>query len=124
MENQILNQILDELKDLKQGQSKLEAGQANLEAGQSKLEARQAKLEAGQANLEEYVKDLLAGQNKHEKDILRLEGYVKDVKADLLDVKLKQDVALVKLDAVCDHVADLTESHNEVKQRLHHLEAV
>ena len=103
MEDQILNQILDELKELKQGQSKLEAGQADLR---------------------EYVKDLLAGQNKNEKDILRLEGYIKDIKISLLDVKHKQEVALVKLDAVFDHVIDLTESHTEVKQRLLQLETV
>ena len=59
MENEILQQILSELKEtrgdiseLKAGQAKLEAGQAKLEAGQAKLEARQAKLEAGQAKLE------------------------------------------------------------------------
>ena len=62
MENQILQQILNEIKDikadisdLKQGQSKLEAGQSKLEAGQAKLEAGQLKLEKGQAEIKKEI---------------------------------------------------------------------
>ncbi len=37
MENHILQQILDELKELKQGQVKLEQGQAELKHGQKEI---------------------------------------------------------------------------------------
>ena len=42
MDNEILQDILSELKDLKTGQAKLEAGQVKLEAGQAKLEVELA----------------------------------------------------------------------------------
>ena len=41
MENELLHQILAELKELKAGQKALEAGQKALEAGQKNLEAAQ-----------------------------------------------------------------------------------
>lgn len=49
METEILQQILEKLTSLEQGQAKLEQGQAKLEQGQAKLEQGQAKLEQGQA---------------------------------------------------------------------------
>lgn len=55
---EMLKQILGELKDIKENQSetnerltKLEKGQAKLEEGQAKLEANQAKLEKGQQTI-------------------------------------------------------------------------
>ncbi len=44
----ILNQILDRLAKLEQGQTRLEQGQTRLEQGQAKLEQGQTKLEQGQ----------------------------------------------------------------------------
>ena len=58
MENEILQQILNKLDNLVQGQSKLEQGQSKLEQGQSKLEQGQSKLEQGQLKLEQEVQSL------------------------------------------------------------------
>lgn len=52
MEQDILQQILVELKELKAGQQALENGQKALEAGQKSLESGQRALEAGQQALE------------------------------------------------------------------------
>ena len=57
MENEILEQILGELKDLKQGQSKLEA---RLEASHSKLEDRFSKLEADMRDVKDSLEAVKA----------------------------------------------------------------
>ncbi|HEX3029552.1 MAG TPA: hypothetical protein VHT34_09685 [Clostridia bacterium] len=66
---EILNQILKEIKDIKGTTEKLEAGQAKLEAGQEKLEAGLNKLEVGQAKLEARLNKLEAGHKKLSKEV-------------------------------------------------------
>lgn len=56
-DSEILQVILAELKELKQGQAKLEQGQAKLEQGQ-------AKLEQGQASLKQELSDVKALASK------------------------------------------------------------
>ncbi|MDK2920150.1 MAG: hypothetical protein PWQ37_2883 [Candidatus Petromonas sp.] len=48
---QMLKQILNEIKTIKTDISELKQGQAKLEQGQARLEANQAKLEAGQQDI-------------------------------------------------------------------------
>ena len=55
MELDILHQILNELKDLKQGQVKLEQGQAETNAKLDNLEARFDNLEANLNDLTQFV---------------------------------------------------------------------
>ena len=64
MENELLHQILAELKELKTGQKALEAGQKALEAGQKTLEAGQKALEAGQKTTNERL-DKVEQDNQH-----------------------------------------------------------
>ena len=64
MENELLHQILAELKELKAGQKALEAGQKALEAGQKNLEAGQKNLEAGQKTTNERL-DKVEQDNQH-----------------------------------------------------------
>ncbi|MBO8128560.1 MAG: hydrolase [Peptococcaceae bacterium] len=79
----VLEQILAELKELRQGQDelrreqiaqgqrleRLEKGQAALEKGQAVLEKGQATLEKGQAALEERLIRLENGQKKIRKEL-------------------------------------------------------
>lgn len=55
MSNEILQQILGELKNVNQRLSKLEEGQVRLEERQTKLEDSISKLEEGQARLEKKL---------------------------------------------------------------------
>ena len=55
MDNEILKDILSELKDLKTGQAKLEVGQAKLEAGQAKLETEITDVKAELAGVKELA---------------------------------------------------------------------
>ena len=101
MENEILQQILVELKDLKHGQAGLVAGQAGLEtrlgtleagqsalvAGQAGLETRLDSLEAGQAGLEARLDSLEAGQAGLETRLGTLEADIRDMKGTLEAVK-------------------------------------
>ena len=105
MENEILLQILSELKELKQGQG-------NLETRMASLETRMASLEAGQASLvsdvQEIKERLILIENDHGKRLRALEdGYVllydisKEIREDvrrLYAYQDKQDTRIMLLD--------------------------
>ena len=80
-----LKLILNELKELKEGQLKLEEGQANLEKGQIKLEDGQANLEKGQIKLEEGQVNLEKGQFKLEEGQQELKIDISSIKNNLID---------------------------------------
>lgn len=56
--DETLKLILNELKGLKEGQSRLEEGFRNLESGQRNLEDRQKNLEEGQLELKKDVSSI------------------------------------------------------------------
>jgi DNA repair exonuclease SbcCD ATPase subunit len=89
--------VLEKLESLEKGQKNLEERQKNLEVGQKGLEERQKNLELGQKCLEEGQKSLGLGQRG-------LEDGQKQI--------------LIKLEAVIEQTADLTEFKHEVKQEL------
>ena len=82
--------VLDELRNLKEGQKRLEEGQRGLEEGQKSLEEGQKSLEEAQKSLEEGQKGLEEGQMRLEK----------------------------KLDVVFEQTANLTEFKTEVIKKL------
>jgi len=61
--------VLEELRALREGQTKLEEGQSKLEQGQAKLEQGQAKLEQSQAKLEQGQAKLEEGQARIERKL-------------------------------------------------------
>lgn len=94
MENEILQQILNELKDLKQGQQQtnqrldnLEQRQINLEKGQISLERGQNNLEQGQHNLERGQKDLERGQKDLEQGQQQINQRLDNLEQDVASVK-------------------------------------
>ena len=96
MENEVLQQILNKLTAIEQGQAitnqrlgNLEQGQAKLEQGQAKLEQEQAKtnqrlgnLEQGQTKLEQGQTKLEQGQTKLETEIIRIRESVAIIEND------------------------------------------
>lgn len=91
----ILNQILTELKDLKQGQLKLEQGQQKLEQRQQKLEQGQLKLEQGQLNLTD-----------------RMESFERQVNSRFAQVDKKLDMLV---DTIADIKEDITANSLYIK---------
>ncbi|QTH45961.1 hypothetical protein J4772_16930 [Cohnella sp. LGH] len=90
MSEELLQQILIELKDLKTGQQNLEVGQQKLETSQQKLEAGQLRLEASQQNLEAGQQKLEASQQKLEAGQLRLETEQQKLEAGQLRLEASQ----------------------------------
>lgn len=80
MELDILHQILNELKELKQGQIRLEQSQARLEQSQARLEQSQARLEQRQAKLEQSQARLEQGQIEINQRLDNLEHDVSAIK--------------------------------------------
>lgn len=96
--NELLQEILSEVKSMKGDISSLKDGQAKLEQGQAKLELGQSKLEQGQAKLEQSVTQInIKLENNIEKKLdLLFEGQqginekfkkLDDVAADVEDIK-------------------------------------
>jgi len=88
MEDNVTQQILDELKDIKNSQAKLEIGQAKLEAGQSKLEKDVRDIFLKLENIvEPSIQALHEGHAAHTEIIRRIESKVDrlEMKVDNLD---------------------------------------
>lgn len=91
MSDQVLNQILDELKSLNTRMGSLEDRQQNFEDGQQTLLARQATLEDGQ-------QALLARQAALEAKQSSFEAELKEIKANTADIPLIRQAVLETLD--------------------------
>jgi len=132
----ILKQILGEIKGLKEGQQKLEDGQHKLEAGQqkleagqqqtnqrlSKLEAGQQKLEAGQEKLESRMDNLEVGQQKLENRMDKLETNMENVVND--KIKILFDAFQVNQDKISELAVMTKEGFEKVNRRLDNITEV
>ena len=92
-----LESIKNDIRDLKEGQKRLEGSQKSLEEGQKRLESSQRSLEEGQKRLEDR-------QGKLEERMGKLED--------------RQEKFEKKLDAVYEQTAQLIEFRNEVNLKL------
>ena len=115
MEQELLQQILVELKDLKKGQDSLEKGQASLN---DKVES----LAKGQASLNDKVESLAKGQASLEKGQASLENGQLSLndKIDSIrkDMNTRFDKLETKVEVIYQHVGTLTEFKVETNQRL------
>lgn len=91
---ELLEQLVTDVQDLKQGQIKLEQGQVKLEQGQTRLELGQSRLEAQVSENTQILKALerAAQVNKAEHDVMMNE--IAQIKGDI--VGIKKDLNLVE----------------------------
>ena len=83
MENEILQQILTELKELKQGQTALEQGYTRLEQGQkemrldiAKIQSDQQEMRRDQRKMRLDIADIKVGQREIISDISMTQGRI------------------------------------------------
>ncbi|MCR4435297.1 MAG: hypothetical protein QHH06_08155 [Clostridiales bacterium] len=105
---EILKQILTELKDLKQGQQ-------NLEKGQQGMESRLQNLEKGQQSMESRLQNLEEGQHNLEMGQLSLSDKLQSFE---IQVNNRFNQVDKKLDILSDAVADLMEFKTDTEQKL------
>ena len=106
MENELLHQILAELKELKAGQKALEAGQKALEAGQKNLEAGQKNLEAGQKTTNERL-DKVEQDNQHLYQMIEQQ-----------EKRIINQVNAIIETAVVPKIQLIAEQHSEIIEKL------
>ncbi len=94
----VLEQILSELKEVKQGQAQLFEGQTRLEEGQKQLEAGQKQLETGQKQLEVQVSLNTAKIDRMDRELLFATHEIKGIKSELVHVNRKLDRLLDETD--------------------------
>jgi len=104
MENEILQQILSELKDLKEGQNKLEQGYVKLEQGQAKLVSDMAEVKQDVAELKI--------------DVVELKIDMAEVKQDVSNIKIKLENETNK------HVRLIAEGHVDIIRRLDYIQPI
>ena len=104
--------VLSELRDLKEGQKRLEKGQGSLEerqtkleTGQNKLEERLGKLEEGQTRLEESYTKLEGSYNRLEESYTKLE-----------DSYTRLDERQTRFEKKLDIVYDLSECYTDLNK--------
>ena len=118
-QDNILQQILSELRSVNGRLGNLEEGQAKLEADVKDLKHGQVKLEAGQANLEANVKDLMHGQAKLEAGQAKLEVSQSKLEAGQAKLEAGQAEINTKLDNLTTYVHAINhvvnEDHNLLK---------
>jgi peptidoglycan hydrolase CwlO-like protein len=110
--------VLIELRDLKEGQKRLEKGQGSLEerqtkleTGQNKLEERLGKLEEGQTRLEESYTKLEGSYNRLEESYTKLEDSY--TRLDERQTRFEK-----KLDIVYDQTVFLSECYTDLNKKL------
>ena len=115
MENEILMQILDEVKGIKVSVSGLETTVAGLETTVSKLETSVSKLEEGQEEIREDISmlrsaihELETNQVRHDKRLLAISGDVRNIKTDVAVIKKNLHTARRIGDAAHDDIENLS----------------
>lgn len=100
--DQILQQILGELKGIKSDIKGLEKGQQRLEVGQQKLEVGQQKLEVGQQEIKQQIDHLIAKSIGEDGMMTVMIKEQQEIKEDMKSMKheiLKLTVEVKELDA-------------------------
>ena len=120
--------VLEELKGLKEGQTRLEGNQARLEGNQARLEGNQARLEKGLVRLEGRQTKLEEGQAKVEGRLTRLEegqtkveGRLTRLEEGQRSLEMGQKEIVKDLKAVIEQTANLTEFRTETNKKLDNL---
>jgi chromosome segregation ATPase len=113
---QILNQILSELKELKAGQARLEVGQANLEARQTNLEGAQNKLEVILNDVRFDVAELKTEVKQNSKDIQKIQTTIEnEIKPDLkfvLQGLINTNEKLTSVEIKIDNLTERVDRHD------------
>jgi len=109
---EILKEILGELKTLNQRVGKLEEGQGKLGEGQTRLEESQRRLEEGHRRLEEGHRRLEEGHRRLEENQARLES-----KVDRLELRMENEV-IDKIRALFDGWQEHEEKFIDVAEKI------
>ncbi len=127
---EVLKQILDELKRTNNRLESLEQGQSKVEQSQSKFEQQVSKLEQSQSKLEQQVSKLGEGQSKLEQQVSKLgEGQSKlwkgQTKLEEGQIRLEQGQQRIekRLNVIFEQTAGLAEFRTETLQRLDNIDA-
>ena len=116
MTNEIFQEIvLSELRDLKDGQGRVEERLTKVEDGLSRLEERQTNLEHGLSRLEEK-------QSILEQGIVRLEEKQTTLEDGMSRVEERQTKFEKKLDLLYDQTVISTEGYTEINTKLDNID--
>ena len=111
MENEILQQILSELKDLKQGQVKLEQGQTKLVIDMEELKQDMSDVKVDVAGLKQDMSNVKV-------DVAGLKQDIIEVKQDVTNIKVKLENETNK------HIQIIAEGHIDIIRRLDYIQPI
>ena len=125
MENEILQQILSELKDLKQGQVKLEQGQTKLVTDMEELKQDMSDVKIDVTGLKLDVTELKQDMAEVKQDVAKLKLDVTGLKQDMAEVK--QDISNIKVkleNETNKHIQIIAEGHIDIIRRLDYIQPI
>ena len=114
MENEILQQILGELKDIKQGQVRLEKRFDVLEQRFDVLEQRFDVLEQRVGSLEQSVETLKTDVQQIKTDVQQIKTDVQQLKTDIIEIKEQQKQDSESIDLGLAHTKTINDNLNKV----------